>query len=141
MKKVRAEFRKNRLSKTRKTDVTREFHQETLDEDQAVRAERISGKGSMTRQRTIQLDKDSDGQIAVAEDARPGLVIRVHGLNTFVEDDASGKIYVCAVGESESAVSAMRDKIINDGTTLLGADDKAGVAEIMEMLSYFQEIQ
>ena len=38
MKKVRAEFRKNRLSKTRKTDVTREFHQETLDEDQAVRA-------------------------------------------------------------------------------------------------------
>ena len=97
MKKVRAEFRKNRLSKTRKTDVTREFHQETLDEDQAVRAERISGKGSMTRQRTIQLDQDSDGQIAVAGDARPGLVIRVHGLNTFVEDDASGKIYVCAV--------------------------------------------
>ncbi len=97
MKKVRAEFRKNRLSKTRKTDVTREFHQETLDEDQAVRAERISGKGSMTRQRTIQLDQDSDGLIAVAGDARPGLVIRVHGLNTFVEDDATGKIYVCAV--------------------------------------------
>ena len=30
------------------------------------------------------------------------------------------KIYVCAVGNSEEAVSAMRDKIINDGTTLLG---------------------
>ena len=28
--------------------------------------------------------------------------------------------------------------IRSDGTTLLGADDKAGIAEIMEMLSYFQ---
>ena len=75
MKKVRAEFRKNRLSKTRKTDVTREFHQETLDEDQAVREERISGKGSMTRQRTIQLDQDSDGLIAVAgKNVKPFLI-------------------------------------------------------------------
>ncbi len=30
------------------------------------------------------------------------------------------------------------DLIRTDGTTLLGADDKAGVAEIMEMLSYFK---
>lgn len=30
------------------------------------------------------------------------------------------------------------DLIRSDGTTLLGADDKAGVAEIMEMLLYFQ---
>lgn len=30
------------------------------------------------------------------------------------------------------------DLIRSDGTTLLGADDKAGVAEIMEMLAYFQ---
>lgn len=30
------------------------------------------------------------------------------------------------------------DLIRTDGTTLLGADDKAGIAEIMEMLSYFR---
>ena len=30
------------------------------------------------------------------------------------------------------------DLIRSDGTTLLGADDKAGIAEIMEMLSYFK---
>ena len=30
------------------------------------------------------------------------------------------------------------DLIRTDGTTLLGADDKAGVAEIMEMLAYFK---
>lgn len=29
------------------------------------------------------------------------------------------------------------DLIVTDGTTLLGADDKAGVAEIMDMLAYF----
>ncbi len=31
------------------------------------------------------------------------------------------------------------DLIVTDGTTLLGADDKAGVAEIMAMASYFME--
>ncbi len=31
------------------------------------------------------------------------------------------------------------DLIVTDGTTLLGADDKAGVAEIMSMLAYFVE--
>lgn len=30
------------------------------------------------------------------------------------------------------------DLVRSDGTTLLGADDKAGIAEIMEMLSYFR---
>ena len=119
MKKVRAEFRKNRLSKTRKTNVTREFHQETLDEDQALRAERISGKGSMTRQRTIQLDQESDGLIAVAEDARPGLVIRVHGLNTFVEDDASGKIYVCAVRRLLKTLSTDQRHVVVAGDRVL----------------------
>lgn len=105
--KIRVDFRKNRLSKTRKTDVTREFHREIFDEDETLREERISGKGSMTRQRTILVDtencaetsENSDGEIllAVTEDSRPGLVLRVHGLNTFVEDDETGQIHVCAV--------------------------------------------
>ena len=30
-----------------------------------------------------------------------------------------------------------QDLIVTDGTTLLGADDKAGVAEIMNMVEYF----
>ena len=29
--------------------------------------------------------------------------------------------------------------IVTDGTTLLGADDKAGIAEIMSMVAYFKE--
>ncbi|MBE6428956.1 MAG: ribosome small subunit-dependent GTPase A [Planctomycetaceae bacterium] len=105
--KIRVDFRKNRLAKTRKTDVTREFNQEILNEDETLREERISGKGSMTRQRTILVEtgnredssEDSDGELllAVTADARPGLVIRVHGLNTFVEDEETGKIHVCAV--------------------------------------------
>lgn len=32
-----------------------------------------------------------------------------------------------------------KDIIVTDGTTLLGADDKAGVAEILEMAKYFYE--
>lgn len=32
-----------------------------------------------------------------------------------------------------------QDLIVSDGTTLLGADDKAGIAEIMDMVSSFQQ--
>lgn len=32
-----------------------------------------------------------------------------------------------------------QDLIVTDGTTLLGADDKAGIAEIMDMIQYFHE--
>jgi hypothetical protein len=33
---------------------------------------------------------------------------------------------------------AGKDMIVTDGTTLLGADDKAGIAEIMEMAKYYE---
>lgn len=123
--KIRVDFRKNRGSRTRKTDITREFQQETLADDDEIREERISGKGNISRQRTIIVENiavnstetpqqestseevsETSGAskeeerpyvLAVADDARSGLVLRVHGLNTFVEDDQTGKIYVCAV--------------------------------------------
>jgi len=119
MSKVRTEFRKNRLSKTRCTDVTREFQQETLDEDGSVREERITGKGAMTRQRTIQLEDDEDGLLAVAQDARPGLVLRVHGLNTFVEEEATGKIYVCAVRRLLKTLSTDQRHVVVAGDRVL----------------------
>lgn len=39
----------------------------------------------------------------------------------------------------ELASFAGKDMIVTDGTTLLGADDKAGIAEIMEMANYLLE--
>jgi len=124
--KVRVDFRKNRLSKTRKTDVTREFQQETLNEDASLREERISGKGTMTRQRTIQVETDAAGEcadgeflLAVTGDARLGLVLRVHGLNTFVEDDETGQVYVCAVRRLLKTLSTDQRHVVVAGDRVL----------------------
>lgn len=91
--KVRVHFRKNRGEKTRQTDLTRDFHRETFREDDTIREERISGKGSLIRQRTVRME---DAALAVGEDCRCGQVVRVHGLNTLVEDVESGQYFRCA---------------------------------------------
>ena len=62
-KKLRADFRKNRGARPRRGDLTRSF---AADEDQtldAPRDERISGKGELTRKRTI-VGQESDGDQA-----------------------------------------------------------------------------
>ncbi len=128
--KIRANFRKNRVAKTRKTDITREFQRDTLNEDESIREERISGKGTLTRQRTIQVEINADASqetdasspeilLAVADDARPGLVIRVHGLNTFVEDLQTGKIYACAVRRILKTLSTDQRHVVVAGDMVL----------------------
>ncbi|MDO4571367.1 MAG: ribosome small subunit-dependent GTPase A [Planctomycetia bacterium] len=99
--KVRVNFRKNRATRTRGRDLTRDFTSETLEEDSLLRQERISGKGDVVRQRTIVLEEpespEGGGAIRVGETARRGLVVRMHGLNTFVEEEGTGVLWRCAV--------------------------------------------
>ena len=51
--KIRTDFRKNRVSRQRETDLTRRFQHEVTDaEDDLVQSESVSGKGTLTRRRT-----------------------------------------------------------------------------------------
>ena len=50
--KIRTEFRKNREVRVRKGDLTREFHDGDRFDD-ARKTERVSGKGTLSRKRTI----------------------------------------------------------------------------------------
>ena len=52
-KKIRAEFRKTHQGRRRKGDLTRDFARDEVAEDRQVREERISGKGNLTRKRTV----------------------------------------------------------------------------------------
>ena len=52
-KKIRADFRKNREVRTRRSDWTRQFDQHRFEEDDLQQQERISGKGELTRKRTV----------------------------------------------------------------------------------------
>ena len=105
--KIRVNFRKNRGKKTRQTDITRDLHRGTFTEDDVIQNERISGKGSMTRQRTIVVEVHEDADVdtnvdaasllSVVDGCRRGIVLRVHGLNTLVEDEQTGRLFRCTI--------------------------------------------
>ena len=102
-KKIRANFRKNRGARNRPTDLTRKFQQNELDADKVAKGERISGKGELTRRRTVVGDevKSGDGetaQVRIAVDESQcisGRVLSIHGLASKVRAE-DGQVYRCA---------------------------------------------
>ena len=53
--------------------------------------------------------------------------------------DSAGKVVLAEEDFPELKKYRGEDLVVADGTTLLGADDKAGVAEIISMAAYFQQ--
>jgi ribosome biogenesis GTPase len=101
-KQLRASFRKNRTSRARRDDWTKQFHSHGFAEDDTARDERISGKGELTRKRTIQgqeVEDTGQGLSFVLDVDRdlclPGRVMRVAGLRSTVEVQG-GELYECA---------------------------------------------
>jgi len=117
-KKIRADFRKNRGSRARQGDWTRRFSSSEEpdspadqtsgqivkrpadDADDAPLDERISGKGELTRKRTIHAETDSSDAgeavlLSVDPTARSGRVLSVHGLTSRVEAE-DGAVFECA---------------------------------------------
>lgn len=70
------------------------------------------------------------------KDVKPQIVKNYQGGDIVLPADTS--IVIKAAQHPELANSYGHDIVTTDGTTLLGADDKAGVAEIMDMVAYFQ---
>src|SRR5262249_25135070 len=100
-RKVRIAFRKNRQRRARVGDVTRDIRK---DDEQTVdlpSSERISGKGDLTRRRTILTSDESDGADTLrATDettSRTGRVLSASGLNCVVSDLSGGRVYECTV--------------------------------------------
>ena len=104
-RKVRTEFRKNRSQKTRGTNWTREFDEHGFKEKDPLQGERVSGKGELTRHRTVMGEEIATGDephlgihLEIDENVcRPGRVISVHGLSCRVRDEADGSVFTCAV--------------------------------------------
>jgi ribosome biogenesis GTPase len=100
-KKLRAEFRKNRGSRARGADPTRDFRAGDERADDAARQERVSGKGELTRKRVVVGEStDEASGFAVLPEVdlsvcRRGRVLAVYGLTSEVEAD-DGAIYRCA---------------------------------------------
>ena len=101
-KKIRADFRKNRLPRTRPTNLTRVFQQQDPDAEEAPHGERVSGKGELTRKRTIigatATSQESGFAVQLDVDESTGLrgrVLAVHGLTSTVQT-ADGALFQCA---------------------------------------------
>jgi ribosome biogenesis GTPase len=100
--KIRADFRKNRNIRTREKDLTRKFRQDWFEDHDTVGEERISGKGDLTRKRTV---SQSDAAAADAGFPVPpragtaghclGRVLSVQGLVSTIQDEA-GTLFQCA---------------------------------------------
>jgi len=102
-KKIRADFRKHHESRQRRQQraLTRDVQEGRLEEDKILKEERVSGKGELTRKRTIvgeESDPTSSG-VDVQRDVEAGVlrgrVLSVHGLASVVQGD-DDRIYQCA---------------------------------------------
>jgi ribosome biogenesis GTPase len=119
-KKFRAEFRKNRSSRARQTDLTREFHAGDERGQDRARQERVSGKGELTRRRVIVGEEaaDADGLSVVREVdlsvCRRGRVLAVYGLSSEVEAE-NGAIYQCATRRLLKTLSTEQRHVVAAG--------------------------
>jgi len=93
-RKFRIEFRKNRSARRRDGDVTRALAGDLDGGGHDATGERVSGKGDLTRKRTVTVagpPQDGIDGLAVqplAAGAWRGRVLEVHGLETYVAPEA-----------------------------------------------------
>ncbi|HUE71309.1 MAG TPA: ribosome small subunit-dependent GTPase A [Pirellulaceae bacterium] len=101
-RKIRADFRKKHQGRARQRDLTREFHRDEDVGDRIAKSERVSGKGDLTRKRTIighDADEGQGGSFAVPAlpaGMKRGTILAMHGLTCQVRAD-DGTIINCAV--------------------------------------------
>ncbi len=116
--KQRTDFRKKYQGRVRKGDLTREFRTGDADSLADVsQSERVSGKGELTRKRTVQSTNRNDQQVSSGE-LKEGRVVSVHGLKSRVLAD-DGEIYDCAVRQVLKSLSIEQRSIVVAGDDVL----------------------
>ena len=143
-KKIRAEFRKNRAVRARRSDWTRQFDEHGFDEEDPQQSERISGKGELTRKRTIrgeQLDTGGEPGLDVLLEVdetvcRRGRVLAVRGLLSTVQDE-DGTMWQCATRRLLKTLSTDQRHVVAAGDRVLlrpmeNTDPPEGVIERVE---------
>jgi ribosome biogenesis GTPase len=119
--------------------LTRKFTAEELDQDSLTRAERVSGKGELSRRRTIvaaEGEDQSGGGVLLNVDESTclrGRVLSVHGLLSTVEAE-SGALHKCATRRLLKTLSTDQRHVVAAGDRVLfrpsGVDE--GIIERIE---------
>lgn len=99
-KKLRVALRKNTQRRSRRGDLTRQVLEQGVEDADLLQGERISGKGDLTRHRTVIAEvEDETGQIlrdVDTSDCLPGRVLSAAGLNSFVQTP-DGRQFECTL--------------------------------------------
>ncbi|MCP4190848.1 MAG: ribosome small subunit-dependent GTPase A [Planctomycetaceae bacterium] len=139
-RKIRTEFRKNREVRVRRGDLTKDFQDHGFEQDESVSSERVSGKGALSRKRTIvgeQFDDDSGLNVLPKVDEAnclSGTVLSVGGLHNPVQADCDGEIYQCATRRLLKTLSTDQRHVLAAGDRVLfrPADNQEGIIERIE---------
>ena len=136
--KVRVDIRRNKQTRARDQNLTNELLNDAIAAEDANSNERLSGKGSLSRRRTI-VGIEADGDQLVRsvdlEECRPGRIISFIGLNCRVQDDADDKIYECTIrGVLRTLARESRNVVVTGDRVLYRqeGDDYQGVIERVE---------
>lgn len=138
--KIRTEFRKNRVGRARNQDLTRDYHEHGFTQDESTRTERVSGKGDLSRKRTVvgkvvnddatglHVHLDVDESVCIA-----GRVLSVHGLISSVQS-TDGKQYRCVVRRLLKTLSTEQRHVVAAGDRVLfrTAGSEEGIIERIE---------
>ncbi len=143
-KKIRADFRKNRGTRARCSDWTRQFDQHGFEEEDPQQQERISGKGELTRKRTVrgtELDTGDEPGLGIHLEVdesvcRLGRVLSVHGLISTVRDE-HGEICQCVTRRLLKTLATEQRHVVAAGDRVLfrpveNTDPPEGVIERVE---------
>ena len=138
--KIRATFRKNRQVRTREHDLTEQYREHGFEQDDTTRGERISGKGDLTRKRTVVGIEPGDEEtgLSILRDVDPqqclaGTVLRSGGLHSTVRGD-DGTTYQCATRRILKTLATDQRHVVAAGDRVLIKPDQnqGGVIERVE---------
>ena len=134
-KKVRVAFKKNRGRRSRSSDLIRQLRDDAEGVDDLAHDERLSGKGDLTRHRTVIASATEDDQFVRQIDeseCRTGRVLSAVGLNSLVQDVDGGRQYECTVRRVVRTMARDHRSAVVTGDEVLfrpGGDDHQGVIE------------
>ena len=132
--KIRTEFRKRYDTRTRKKDFTRDFAEGDEQLDQLRQSERLSGRGQLSKKRTIVGETSEEGDAGFAvdldvdESCARGRVLCVRGLTSTVRLD-DGRDFECATrGLLKSLATELQHVVVaGDYVTIRVLDNEQGV--------------
>ncbi len=123
-RKIRTEFRKNREVRTRDRGLTRQFEEHGFAASDAVSSERVSGKGELTRQRTVIGDvvagDDGDSIVRQVDESQclAGRVLSIRGLLSDVQT-VDGRRWRCVTRRLLKTLSTDQRHVVAVGDRVM----------------------